>query len=633
MAKLTVSIAGVDYDRTRAIFDGTIGIEGCETICCAMSPEEAFHRAFRTRNSISPNSDHRSASLASQAKLAACPSGATTVPDDPTAVPTDLHWLTIADAARLIERRRLSPVELTDALIARIEALDPQLNAFLLPTPEKAREQARAAEREIMAGNYRGPLHGIPFGLKDIYATAGIRTTSHSKICENLVPTEDATTVAKLYQAGAVLLGKLATHEFAHGGPSFDLPWPPARNPWNRDHFTGGSSSGAGAAVAAGFVPGALGSDTGGSIRGPAALCGIVGLKPTYGLVSRAGVYANSFTFDHAGPMTWTVEDCAIMLQAIAGHDPKDPASADRPIPDYRAALTGDIRGLRIGIVRHLYEDDVAVAPEVRAALDEAYAVFRSLGATLEDVRIRPAADYYAVKITIAESEQYAIHEEELRTRPGDFGADFLGRALARRAVQRHRLRPGAARAAADAGGDGAGLREIRCAGDADGSGAGAAARDLADHQLLAEFVADDAVQRHRRPGARAMHGLHAGGLPLSLQLVGRPFDEATVLRAAHAYETATNWRSRRPSLDPAAAFSTEPPPIVRPEPVSDPGDPRHRRGGLPPCRTVAERRPDRHDLRRRALCHGDDAATAARAGFPRGTGQHLPIPRLTPVP
>src|SRR5438132_8062007 len=318
--------------------------------------------------------------------------GATRVPDDLTAAPTDLHWLTIADAARLVERRRLSPVELTNALIARVEALDRQLDAFLLRTPDKAREQAKAAEREIMAGNYRGPLHGIPFGLKDIYATSGIRTTSHSKICENLVPTEDATTVAKLYQAGGVLLGKLATHEFAHGGPSFDLPWPPARNPWNRDHFTGGSSSGAAAAVAAGFIPGALGSDTGGSIRGPAALCGIVGLKPTYGLVSRAGVYANSFTFDHAGPMTWTVEDCAIMLQAIAGYDPKDPASADRPIPNYRAALTGDIRGLRIGRVRHLYEDDITVAPEVRAALDEAYPVFRSLGAVLEDVRMRPAA-------------------------------------------------------------------------------------------------------------------------------------------------------------------------------------------------------------------------------------------------
>src|SRR5262245_19557357 len=342
----------------------------------------------------------------------------------------EFGFLTIAEAVRRIQRKELSPAELTAALIRRTEALDPQLNAYLLPTFDRALDQARQAEREIMAGHYRGPMHGIPVALKDIYATAGLRTTGHSRVCLDTVPATDATTVRKLYEAGAVLTGKLATHEFAHSGPSFDLPWPPARNPWNREHFTGGSSSGAGAAVAAGFVPGALGSDTGGSIRGPAALCGIIGLKPTYGLVSRAGVYANSFTFDHAGPMTWTVEDCAILLQVIAGHDPKDPASADCPIPDYRAALTGDIRGLRIGIVRHLYEDDNTVTPEVRAALEEAYSVFHSLGATLEDVRIRPAADYYAVKITIAESEQYAIHEEELRTRPGDFGADFLGRAL-----------------------------------------------------------------------------------------------------------------------------------------------------------------------------------------------------------
>src|SRR5215472_14163958 len=342
----------------------------------------------------------------------------------------ELAFLTIAEAAQLIERKELSPVELTTALLRRTEALDPQLNAYLLLTAERALDRARRAEQEIVAGHYRGPMHGIPFALKDIYSTAGIRTTGHSRICLDAVPSEDATTVGKLYEVGAVLTGKLATHEFAHGGPSFDLPWPPARNPWNRAHFTGGSSSGSGTAVAAGFVPGALGSDTGGSIRGPAAFCGVVGLKPTYGLVSRYGIYANSFSFDHAGPMTWTVEDCAIMLQAIAGYDPKDPASANRPMPDYRGALTGDIRGLRIGIVRHLYEDDITVAPEVRVAVEEAYAVFRSLGATLEHVRIRPAADYYAVKITIAESEQYAIHEEKLRTRPGDFGADFLGRAL-----------------------------------------------------------------------------------------------------------------------------------------------------------------------------------------------------------
>src|SRR5689334_3583675 len=303
----------------------------------------------------------------------------------------ELGFLTIAEAARLIERKQLSPVELTTALIRRAEALDPQLDAYLLPTPERALEQARQAEQEITAGRHRGPMHGIPFALKDIYATAGIRTTGHSRVCIDAVPTADATTVRKLYDAGAVLTGKLATHEFAHGGPSFDLPWPPARNPWNREHFTGGSSSGSGAAVAAGLVPAALGSDTGGSIRGPAALCGVVGLKPTYGLVSRCGVYANSFSFDHAGPMTWTVEDCAIVLQAIAGHDPNDPASATRPVPDYRAALTGDIKGLRIGVVRHLHEDDCTVTPEVGTALEEAFAVLRSLGATLGEARLRPA--------------------------------------------------------------------------------------------------------------------------------------------------------------------------------------------------------------------------------------------------
>jgi len=493
------------------------------------------------------------------------------MPDDLTSPPTDLHWLTIADAARQIERRLLSPVELADALIARIQALDPQLNAFLLPTPEKARDQARIAEREIMTGGYRGPLHGIPFGLKDIYCTAGIRTTSHSRICADYVPTEDATTVTRLYQAGAVLLGKLATHEFAHGGPSFDLAWPPARNPWNPDHFTGGSSSGAGAAIAAGFVPGGMGSDTGGSIRGPAALCGIVGLKPTYGLVSRAGVYANSFTFDHAGPMTWTVEDCAIMLQAIAGHDSKDPASANRDIPDYRAALTGDIKGLRIGILRHLYEEDLTVAPEVHAALEEAYAVFRSLGATLEEVRIRPAADYYAVKITIAESEQYAIHEEELRTRTDEFGADFLGRALpailysSSDYVQAQRERRIMLAEMAPVYAKYDVLLTPTAAGPAPRLDAWRTIRFWQNASLTTPFNVTGG------PALAQCMGFTAAGLPLSLQAVGRPFDEVTVLRAAHAYEKATNWRERRPELDPGIRVSTALPSTPAPEPVSDP--------------------------------------------------------------
>jgi aspartyl-tRNA(Asn)/glutamyl-tRNA(Gln) amidotransferase subunit A len=514
------------------------------------------------------------------------------VPDDLTAVPTDLHWLTIADAAQLIERRRLSPVELTNALLARIEALDPQLNAFLLPTPEKAREQAKAAEREIMAGNYRGPLHGIPFGLKDIYATAGIRTTSHSKICENLIPTGDATTVTKLYQAGGVLLGKLATHEFAHGGPSFDLPWPPARNPWNRDHFTGGSSSGSGAAVAAGFVPAALGSDTGGSIRGPAAFCGIVGLKPTYGLVSRYGVYANSFSFDHAGPMTWTVEDCAILLQAIAGHDPKDPASAAHPLPDYRAALTGDIKGLRIGVVRHLHEDDCPVNAKVAAALEQAFTVLRSLGATLGEVRLRPAQDYYDVKVTIAESELLAVHESVLRARPGDFGEDFLGRVLpavlisARDYVQAQRERRRILSEMAPVYADFDVLVTATAGGPAPRLDAWRTIEFWQRPSLTTPFNVTGG------PALAQCIGFSSNGLPLSMQIVGRPFAETTVLRVAHAYEQATDWRMRRPRLDPNATYSIELPSVPDPAPLDIDAATRDRAAGA--CRAAGLNLTDR---------------------------------------
>jgi aspartyl-tRNA(Asn)/glutamyl-tRNA(Gln) amidotransferase subunit A len=480
----------------------------------------------------------------------------------------EFGFLTVANAARLIEKKELSPAELTMALIRRTEALDPQLNAYLLPTFDRALDQARQAEREIMAGHYRGPMHGIPFALKDIYATAGIRTTGHSRICLDTIPTTDATTVRKLYDAGAVLTGKLATHEFAHGGPSFDLPWPPARNPWNREHFTGGSSSGSGAAVAAGLVPAALGSDTGGSIRGPAALCGIVGLKPTYGLVSRCGVYANSFSFDHAGPMTWTVEDCAIVLQAIAGHDPNDPASATRPVPDYRAALTGDIMGLRIGIVRHLHEDDCPVSAEVRAALEEAVEVLRSLGAKLGEARLRPAQDYYDVKVTIAESELLAVHEPALRTRPRDFGEDFLGRVLpavligARDYVQAQRERRRMLAEMAPVYADFDVLVTAT---------AGAPAPRLGSWRTIEFWKRASLTTPFNVTGGPALAqciGFASNGLPLSMQVIGHPFDDATVLRVAHAYEKATPWRERRPQLDPHAEFSTALPPVPDPVPA-----------------------------------------------------------------
>ena len=490
------------------------------------------------------------------------------MPDDISSAPTELAFLTIAEAARLIEKKQLSPVELTTALIRRAEALDPQLNTYLLPTFDRAIDQARTAEREITAGRYRGPMHGIPFGLKDIYATAGIRTTGHSRVCIDTVPTADATTVRKLYDAGAILTGKLATHEFAHGGPSFDLPWPPARNPWDREHFTGGSSSGSGAAVAAGFVLGALGSDTGGSIRGPAALCGIVGLKPTYGLVSRHGVYTNSFSFDHAGPMTWTVEDCAIMLQAIAGHDSNDPASAKRPVPDYRGALTGDIKGLRIGIVRHLHEDDSPVTAEVAAALDEAFAVLRSLGAALGEVRLRPAQDYYDVKVTIAESELLAVHERALRTRPGDFGEDFLGRVLpavlisGRDYVQAQRERRRILAEMAPVYENFDVLMTATAGGPAPRLGTWRTIEFWRRPSLTTPFNVTGG------PALAQCIGFSSSGLPLSMQIAGRPFDDATVLRVAHAYEMATPWRKRRPPLNPDAEFSNAPPPLPDPEPA-----------------------------------------------------------------
>lgn len=310
----------------------------------------------------------------------------------------EFHELTIAKASKLIAERELSPVELTRCVLERIDALDPQINAFLTVTADVALEQARAAEQQIACGRYRGPLHGIPVGLKDIYYTAGIRTTGQSRVALEHVPKFDATTTEKLADAGAILLGKTATHEFAHGGPCFDLPFPPARNPWNIAHFTGGSSSGSAAGIAAGFIFGALGTDTGGSIRKPASFCGVVGLKPTYGLVSRYGVIPNSFSLDHCGPLAWTVEDCAIMLGAVAGFDPRDPGSADVPIPNYREALRGNIKGMKIGVLRHLWEEDAPVSDELDRATNEAVAVLQSLGARVETARIRPAQEYYDVK-------------------------------------------------------------------------------------------------------------------------------------------------------------------------------------------------------------------------------------------
>ena len=477
-----------------------------------------------------------------------------------------LHFLTIADAARRLKARTLSPVALVDALLDRIEALNPQLDAFVTLMGQQAREAAHRAENEITAGHYRGPLHGIPFGLKDIYDSAGTPTTGHSRTARDNVPETDATVTARLTAAGGILMGKLSTHEFAHGGPSFDLPWPPARNPWNRDHFTGGSSSGSGAAVAAGFLFGAMGSDTGGSIRNPAALCGIVGLKPTYGLVSRVGVIPNSYSFDHCGPMTRTVEDCAIMLGVIAGHDPADPASADTAIPDYRAALTGDIRGLRIGVVRHFWEEDLPANPEVCASMKEALGVLEGLGAVCEDVRLLPMQDYYDVKVVIAESELFSVHREALCERPGDFGGDFLARSLPAclfsgadyvQAQRRRRLQVAAMAPIYE-------KYDVLVT-----AGPYGPAPRLDAHSSIGFWQKPSIATPFDVTGGPAIslcNGFSKSGLPLALQIIGRPFDETTVLRAADAFEKATPWHQRRPVLE-AGPAPARPAPYAPPVP------------------------------------------------------------------
>ena len=479
----------------------------------------------------------------------------------------ELHDLPIAELSRLLAARKLSPLELTDALIQRVERYDSQTRAFITPTFDLARRQARVAETEIAAGKHRGPLHGIPFALKDIYDTKGILTSGHSRVFIDRIPAEDATTTSRLYEAGAVLLGKLATHEMAHAGPSFDLPWPPARNPWNLAHFTGGSSSGSGAAVAAGMVPVALGSDTGGSIRGPASLCGIVGLMPTFGLVSRAGVITNSYTFDHCGPLARTVEDCALALEALAGYDPKDAGSLSRPVPRYHRALGEDLRGLRIGVLRHHWEQDIPASEDVRRAMDAALDVLRRLGAELEECRVRPLASYFDVKIIIAESEIFSVHAKNLLARPKDFGADFRSRVLPSvlftahdyvQATREHRrmmveMAPLYARFDAFVT-----------------AGMGEAPR-LSDYRSVSFWQKPSLLTAWNVTGQPVLalpNGVGGRGLPLGMQILGRPFGEETILRVGHAYERATEWHTRRPNLVPGAAVPDVTPPPVLSEPT-----------------------------------------------------------------
>jgi aspartyl-tRNA(Asn)/glutamyl-tRNA(Gln) amidotransferase subunit A len=461
---------------------------------------------------------------------------------------------TIAEAARLIAARRLSPVELTQACLDRVHALDGQLNAFVHLTEGRALAEAKLAEAAIMAGGSKGKLHGIPIGLKDIVDTKGIPTTCGSKFLQDNIPDADATCAELLAAAGTVLIGKTQTHEFADGGPSFDLPKPPARNPWNTDHFTAGSSSGTGAGIAAGLILGGIGTDTGGSIRGPAALCGIAGIKPTYGLVSRAGVAPAAFSLDHIGPMAWTAEDCALMLQALAGHDPRDPASSDRPIPDYTAGLGGSIKGMKIGVIHHFHEVDYKVSNGVRGGIDAAIATLRGLGAEIREVQLSPLQDWGACGSLISIVERASAYEEWGRTRLGDFservqrrlmlgalvsGVDYV------QAVRRRRELRAELKAAM------AGLDVVLSASQT------SEAPNINEVPAWDTFTAPSFTMPFNVTGYPAITicaGFGAGGLPVAIQLVGRPFEEPTVLRVADAFEKATDFRNVRPALVSTAA-------------------------------------------------------------------------------
>jgi aspartyl-tRNA(Asn)/glutamyl-tRNA(Gln) amidotransferase subunit A len=465
--------------------------------------------------------------------------------------PKALHELSIAEAGRRLRAGALSPVALTQHCLARIAALDPRLHAFVLVTKERALADADRADRELKAGVDRGPMHGIPYALKDIYATAGIPTTCHSKLLLDNVPAEDCVVEAKLKSGGAILLGKLATHEFAIGGPSFDLPFPPARNPWNHDHFTGGSSSGSGAAVAAGLVRIAMGSDTGGSIRGPAFYCGTVGLKPTYGLVSRRGVFPLSYTLDHCGPLTCSVEDAALTMQVIAGYDALDPASADLTVPDFTSGIGRDLAGLKLAYPRSFFATQEDITAEVIASLDASAQQFAKLGAKVEEVELPDFELFNACGRVILIAEAYAIHEKNLLTRPLDY---------ARYTYQR--MMVGATVSAADLTQAFRLRRELsliinqRILGTYD---AIITANGLAPAPRFDEFPADVPPKMTLQtmpfnvtgnPTLALPTKLSKSGLPLGLQIVGRAFDEPTVLRIAAAFEAASGWSQMRPAVE-----------------------------------------------------------------------------------
>jgi aspartyl-tRNA(Asn)/glutamyl-tRNA(Gln) amidotransferase subunit A len=464
----------------------------------------------------------------------------------------ELTRLSIREAAELVRRKKVSPVELTRASLMRIEQFNPALNAFITVTSETALAQARTAEAEIQRGMWRGPLHGIPIALKDLFDTAGVKTTAGSALFKDRVPQEDAEVVRRLRAAGVVLLGKNNMHEFAYGGTSLVTHFGGVHNPWDLNRIAGGSSGGSAAAVAAQLCFGSLGSDTGGSIRQPAGYCGIVGLKPTYGLVSTRGVIPLSWSLDHVGPMTRNVADAALMLQAIAGYDPQEITSQRIPVSDYTAALRLKTSSLRLGIPREFFFADLD--PEIEAATNRAITVLEKLTAGAREVQLT-ASVQASVRIAVRATEAYAYHAQYVAKTPELYQAETLGR-----------IRTGASITAPAYI---QGLQDLA-----------KARRDIQKvfesvdllitptHPIVAPAISgltgniDKDIEigtlsnRNNSPfdvyGSPAISvpcGFTTGGMPIGLQIVGKHGSEATVLQLAHAYEEATDWHKRRPRL------------------------------------------------------------------------------------
>lgn len=471
----------------------------------------------------------------------------------------ELCFLSLVEQARLIRRRDVSPVEVVDSTLRQIQRIDERVNAFITVTGDAAMSMAREAEREIARGGYRGSLHGIPIALKDLFATRGVRTTAGSKLLGSFVPAEDATVVARLRDAGAILIGKNSMHEFAYGVTNINPHYGDVRNPWDLDRITGGSSGGSAAAVAASMCSAALGSDTGGSIRIPAALCGVVGLKPTYGRVSRHGAIPCAWSLDHVGPLARTAEDAALVLEAMAGWDPKDPASSREPVPDYAAQLARDVSGLRIAVLQQYATDSIRA--DVVAGFRRALEVLRALGMVVEDVSIPELEGAIGASSAILSAEASAYHEKRLRARSGDFGGDVRARleqgllvsatdylkAQRVRALLMDRFRalfrrydavvcPTVPITAPKP------VREtIRFGGTSEPRGA-----TLVRHTRLFNLTG--------MPAVSVPCGFAANGLPVALQIAGAPFSEGTLLQVAHAYQRSSGWHLVTPLM--AASLS-----------------------------------------------------------------------------